>query len=54
MKTYIFEVVIEEGYDEFWESNPTVTDMEILVKEAINNYFDGNATVKLKKYENEN
>ena len=52
MRRYVFNVVIEEGNDEFWESLAgsgceVITD---LVKDAIDDVFDGNAHTELMHF----
>lgn len=58
MKRFVFEVVIEEGNDEYWEELQHTTDMGVgdvtsLVKEAIEDRFNYNFEVTLKKFEYE-
>jgi len=49
MKRYVLEVVIEEGYDEFWESNPAVEEVEELVARDLFTWDP--VSVKVTKYE---
>jgi hypothetical protein len=56
VKRFVFEVIIEEGNDEYWEDLQKTTDMGIadvtsLVNEAIEERFNYNFSVALKKFE---
>jgi len=56
MKKYTFEIVIEEGCDEFWESitDTGVEEIKASIEECLDTQcwiMSGNATVTLKKFE---
>lgn len=53
MKTYKFEVTIDEGYDEFWESLENKTGVEEItewLEEALEEYFHGLASAQLIEF----
>lgn len=54
MKQYIFEVVINEGSDEFWEnlSNTGCDELTSQLKDMLSEYGfdDSNTKIKLREY----
>lgn len=57
MKKYTFELVITEGNDEFWESikdKSGCDEVNKLISDILidNGFFEHEANLKLKKYEN--
>lgn len=55
MKTYKFEVVVTEGYDEFWEELYGKSGCDEVTKAIQNELFQcfPEATVKLIEYKND-
>jgi hypothetical protein len=55
MKSYTFEVIITEGNDEWWESNPSDKDVTRQLKDILEEFgFEDNCYVTLRKFENVN
>lgn len=57
MKRYVFQIVIEEGYDEFWEgaekdASCGIGDLHTMIKECLAGTGLDDAEVKLIEYTN--